>query len=66
MANGQGVTLLPRIALRKEATDPRIAIHDLVSPGAGRLLSLVWREATPFGSTFDKMAELIRATRPAG
>ena len=66
VANGQGVTLLPRIALRKEATDPRIAIHDLVSPGAGRVLSLVWREATPFGSTFDKMAEVIRATRPGG
>ena len=61
VANGQGVTLLPRIALRKEATDPRIAIHDLVAPGAGRLLSLVWREATPFGSTFEKMAALIRA-----
>jgi LysR family hydrogen peroxide-inducible transcriptional activator len=60
VANGQGVTLLPQIALRKEATDPRIAIHDLVSPGAGRLLSLVWREATPFGATFDKMAEVIR------
>ena len=64
VANGQGVTLLPRIALRKEATDPRIAIHDLVSPGAGRLLSLVWREATPFGETFDRMAEVIRETGP--
>ncbi len=64
VANGQGVTLLPRIALRKEATDPRIAIHDLVSPGAGRLLSLVWREATPFAATFDKMVEVIAAARP--
>lgn len=63
VANGQGVTLLPRIALRKEATDPRIAIHSLVSPGAGRLLSLVWREATPFGKTFEKMAEVIANTR---
>ncbi|WEK05413.1 MAG: LysR substrate-binding domain-containing protein [Candidatus Devosia phytovorans] len=63
VANGQGVTLLPRIALRKEATDPRIAIHDLASPGAQRLLSLVWREATPFTATFDKMAEVIRATQ---
>lgn len=63
VANGQGVTLLPRIALRKEATDPRIAIHDLLSPGAGRLLSLVWREATPFGATFDKIAEVIRGVR---
>lgn len=61
VANGQGVTLLPRIALRKEATDPRIAIHDLVAPGAGRLLSLVWREGSPFGTTFDKMVEVIRA-----
>lgn len=60
VANGQGVTLLPRIALRKEANDPRIAIHDLVSPGAGRLLSLVWREATPFAGTFETMAEVIR------
>lgn len=63
VANGQGVTLLPQIALRKEATDPRIAIHKLVSPGAGRLLSLVWREATPFGGTFEQIAEVIRGTR---
>jgi LysR family hydrogen peroxide-inducible transcriptional activator len=67
VANGQGVTLLPRIALRKEAaSNPRIAIHDLLSPGAGRLLSLVWREATPFGKTFEQMAEVIRGTRPRG
>ena len=65
VANGQGVTLLPEIALRKEATDPRIAIHQLMSPGAGRLLSLVWREATPFGSTFEAIAEVIRAGRAA-
>lgn len=63
VANGQGVTLLPTIALRKEATDPRIAIHPLGAPGPGRLLSLVWREATPFGAIFNTMADLIRATR---
>lgn len=61
VANGQGVTLLPRIALHKEASNPRIAIHSLATPGAGRLLSLVWREATRFGPTFQTMAELIRA-----
>lgn len=66
VANGQGVTLLPQIALRKEATDPRIAIHTLVSPGAGRMLSLVWREATPFGAIFEQMAALIRARPDAG
>ena len=63
VANGQGVTLLPAIALRKEATDPRIAIHPLAAPGAGRRLSLVWRESTPFGDTFERIAEVIRATQ---
>lgn len=63
VANGQGVTLLPQIALRKEATDPRIAIHALTAPGAGRRLSLVWREATPFGDTFEQIAGVIRAAR---
>ena len=65
VANGQGVTLLPQIALRKEATDPRIAIHQLSSPGAERLLRLVWRQATPFAATFTRIAEVIRSTRPA-
>ena len=59
VANGQGVTLLPSIALRKEASDPRIAIHALAAPGAGRLLSLVWREGTPFAATFERMTDLI-------
>ncbi len=63
VANGQGVTLLPQIALRKEADDRRIAIHPLASPGAGRQLSLVWREGTPFAPTFEKIAEVIRQTR---
>ncbi len=66
VANGQGVTLLPRIALRKEAADRRIAIHDLASPGAGRTLSLVWREATPFAQTFNAMADAISRALPAG
>lgn len=63
VANGQGVTLLPQIALRKEASDPRIAIHPLAQPGAGRRLALVWREATPFGAIFERIAEVIRSAR---
>jgi len=61
VANGQGVTLLPQIALHKEASDTRIAIHALAAPGAGRLLSLVWRHGTPFGPIFETMTELVRA-----
>jgi len=63
VANGQGVTLLPQIAVRKEATDARISIHQLSAPGAERLLRLVWREATPFGPTFERITTVIRDTR---
>jgi LysR family hydrogen peroxide-inducible transcriptional activator len=62
VANGQGVTLLPRIALRKEASDPRIAIHPLEDPAAGRQLRLVWREATPYAAIFERIAEVIRTS----
>lgn len=64
VANGQGVTLLPRIALRKEASGARIAVHHLAAPGASRTLRLVWREATPFSDLFEAVAALIRASRP--
>ncbi|WP_172123673.1 MULTISPECIES: hydrogen peroxide-inducible genes activator [unclassified Devosia] len=61
VAAGQGVTLLPRIALRKEAGD-RIAIHPLAPPRPGRHLSLVWRDGSPFAGVFEQVAELIRET----
>lgn len=63
VANGQGITLLPEIALRKETAGDRIHIHRLASPGAGRMLSLVWREATPFAGLFEEIAGVIRETR---
>lgn len=63
VANGQGVTLLPEIALPKEASDTRIAIHSLHDPSAHRQLRLVWREGAPYAATFARMADIIRATR---
>jgi LysR family hydrogen peroxide-inducible transcriptional activator len=65
VANGQGVTLLPSIALRKEGGNPRIAIHPLDDGTARRRLRLVWRDATPFRSTFEAIADVIRAARKA-
>ncbi len=63
VANGQGVTLLPEIALRKEASDKRIRIRPIASPGAGRTLRLVLREATPFRALFEAVARTIAETR---
>ena len=65
VANGQGITLLPQIALRKETAGERIRVHALAAPGAGRMLSLVWREATPFAGLFETIARSIRGTRTA-
>lgn len=62
VANGQGITLLPGISLRKEASDPRIAVHTLNDPTASRQLRLVWREATPYAAIFERIAEVIRHT----
>lgn len=63
VANGLGVTLLPELALRKEATG-RIAVHRLAAPGVGRDLRLCWREGSPYAPVFHIMAESIRSTRP--
>jgi LysR family hydrogen peroxide-inducible transcriptional activator len=65
VANGQGVTLLPSIALRKEATGGRIAVHALQSPGARRTLRLVWRDAAPYAGIFGEVAAVIRGVRGA-
>lgn len=64
VANGQGVTLLPRIALKKEAGGNRIGVHALAAPGAGRDLSLVWREGSPFAEMYEKIALVICRSRP--
>lgn len=63
VANGQGVTLLPSIALRKEAADPRIAIHALDDPDAGRQLRLVWRRGSPYSNLYERIAQAIRSGR---
>lgn len=64
VASGQGITLLPEIALKKEAVGDRIRIRRLVSPGAHRMLRLAWREATPFAGIFEQVATAIRRLRP--
>ncbi len=60
VANGQGITLLPAISLRKEGADTRIALHALEPPGASRMLRLVWRQDTPFTTLFGEIAGVIR------
>jgi len=65
VASGQGITLLPEIALKKEATG-RIQVHKLADPGAGRMLSLCWREGSPFEAVYRDIGRSIRRTRESG
>ena len=60
VANGQGLTLLPSISLKKEAIDPRVKIIALAPPGASRTLSLVWHNGSPFAQLFHIFADTIR------
>lgn len=62
VANGQGLTLLPAISLKKEAANPHIAIHPLAAPGAERILSLVWQKSSPFGALFRQVHEIVSET----
>lgn len=64
VANGQGVTLLPQMALRREAADPRLSVHPLADPLARRRLSLVFRRAAPHADLFRRIAGVIAGTRP--
>ncbi len=66
VANGQGMTLLPAIALGKEMVNQRIAVHALGTPAPSRTLSLVWREGAPFAEWYLKIAELIRQRAGSG
>ena len=66
VANDQGVTLLPAISLKKEGSNPRIAIHTLAAPGASRLLRLAWRRTSPFSDLFEHIARIIRVEGQKG
>lgn len=65
VANGQGVTLLPQISLRREAADSRLAVYPLAEPLARRQLSLVFRKSTPHAELFRRIASVIAGARRA-
>ncbi len=60
VANGQGVTLLPTLSLKKEANDNRIQLVNLTPAGTGRMINLVWHEASPFSELFTQITSIIK------
>jgi len=61
VANGFGITLLPRMALEKEASDSRLKLFDMAMPGPSRELGIAWRTSSPYGSWYEEVGEVIKS-----
>ncbi len=65
VANGFGITLLPRMALEKEASDKRIKLFSIRNSGKNgkpisRELGLAWRASSPYSKLFEQMGSVIK------
>jgi len=65
VALGQGLTVLPALAIPEDA-DPRIAIRPLAMRRGVRSIALVWRRGDGRGEAYQQMAGPIRASVPKG
>jgi LysR family hydrogen peroxide-inducible transcriptional activator len=59
VANGYGVTLLPRIAADVEARDERVKLLQFSPPQPGRAIGLAWRHTSPRKADFVTLGKLI-------
>jgi LysR family hydrogen peroxide-inducible transcriptional activator len=62
VANGYGVTLLPRIALPVEARDERVTVLRFRDPQPARQIGLAWRRTSPRKADFAALGEIVRET----
>jgi LysR family hydrogen peroxide-inducible transcriptional activator len=59
VANGFGVTLVPRVALDVEVRDERIKLLRFAEPEPGRSIGLAWRRTSPRKADFVALGRLI-------
>jgi len=62
VANGYGVTLLPRVAVDVELRDERVKLLRFVDPAPGRTVGLAWRRTSPRKVDFLALGQLITET----
>jgi LysR family hydrogen peroxide-inducible transcriptional activator len=65
VANGYGVTLLPRIALGVEARDERVKVLRFRDPEPARKIGLAWRRTSPRKADFAALGKIITETLAA-
>jgi LysR family transcriptional regulator, hydrogen peroxide-inducible genes activator len=66
VANGYGVTLLPRIAVDVELRDERVKLLRFADPVPGRTVGLAWRRTSPRKADFAALGQLITETLADG
>ncbi|GIX46471.1 MAG: LysR family transcriptional regulator [Candidatus Tectimicrobiota bacterium] len=65
VAAGEGVTLLPALAVPYEATNPQLCLRAFAEPAPARTIALVWRKGYPFEAALRHLAATIRQAYPA-
>ena len=66
VANGYGVTLLPRVAVEVEARDARVKLLRFAEPAPGRAIGLAWRRTSPRKVDFIALGQLVSETLAIG
>ena len=62
VANGYGVTLLPRVAVDVELRDERVKLLRFAEPAPGRTVGLAWRRTSPRKVDFVALGQVITET----
>jgi LysR family transcriptional regulator, hydrogen peroxide-inducible genes activator len=62
---GLGVTLIPALAgMQSHDVGTRVALRPLASPGASRIIGLVWRKRSPIAPTMESLAKFLKDKLP--
>jgi LysR family hydrogen peroxide-inducible transcriptional activator len=59
VANGYGITLVPRVAVDVEMRDKRVKLLRFAAPEPGRTVGLAWRRTSPRKADFLALGQLI-------
>ena len=62
VANGYGITLLPRVAVDVELRDERVKLLRFTDPAPGRTIGLAWRPTSPRKADFTALGDVIIET----
>jgi LysR family hydrogen peroxide-inducible transcriptional activator len=62
VANGYGVTLVPRVAVDVEVRDERVKLLRFAEPEPGRTIGLAWRRTSPRKVDFVALGQLVVET----